>query len=86
MEHAFHSDLDLRQMYFSQSALCIASSLSLQHGGCKMPTSCYLFDVIDTDGTIKQVDEVVLSDTTAVLDTELARLAAASTALAIVSE
>ena len=36
--------------------------------GYEMPASRYLFDVIDTDGTIKQVDEVVLSDTTAVLD------------------
>ena len=33
-----------------------------------MPNSRYLFDVVDTDGTIKQTDEVALPDITAVLE------------------
>jgi hypothetical protein len=33
-----------------------------------MPTSRYVFDVIDTDGTIKQMEDVVLPDMNAVLD------------------
>lgn len=33
-----------------------------------MPTSRYAFDVIDADGTIKQMEDVVLPDMNAVLD------------------
>ena len=36
--------------------------------GCQVPTIRYLFDVVDTDGTVKQMDEVVLPDITAALE------------------